>query len=137
MNHTLPSSARLRLRLALVDVSLALATMALLTLYLLALLDLSAIEWNTLAGVVGVFAIAAAAVLAPLRRRAQRPVMRFLDGEREGSVSAEELRQAFAAAVALPSTTQKLIGAAFGAAAVVVPRETSPIQANRYRSGHR
>ena len=63
MNHTLPSSARLRLRLALVDASLSLATMALLTLYLLALLDLSAIEWNTLAGVVGVFAIAAAAVL--------------------------------------------------------------------------
>ena len=61
MNAPLPTSKRLRARLALLDTLLPIGAMLLMVLYLLALLDLSSVEWRAFAGVVFVFAVMAAA----------------------------------------------------------------------------
>ncbi len=121
MSAELPTSSRLRLRLSLLDAGLPVGTLVLMVLYLAALLDLSWVEWKAFAMVIGAFGAACGVVLEPIRRRAQHPIMRFLDAEREGSVSAEELRLGFAAVIRLPSTTQKIIASGWGAAAVVLP----------------
>jgi methyl-accepting chemotaxis protein len=121
MNAVLPTSKQLRVRLTLLDASLPVGTAGLMVLYLAALLDLSSVEWKAFAGVLAGFAVAVGAVVEPLRRRAQAPVTRFLDAERDGSVTPEVLRLAFAGVLALPATTQKLIAGAWGSAAVVLP----------------
>ncbi len=121
MNASLPSARRLQLRLTVLDSSLPLGTMLLMVLYLFALLDLSITEWRAFAIVIGCFAVVAGAILEPLRRRVQRPILRFLSGERDGSLTHEELRMAFAAVVSLPTTMQKLIGSAWLASAVAIP----------------
>ena len=46
MNVQLPTSRRLRIRLGLLDACLPVATMALMVLYLLAVLHLSREEWQ-------------------------------------------------------------------------------------------
>jgi methyl-accepting chemotaxis protein len=121
MNTPLPTSSRLRVRLALLDTGLPVCTTGLMALYLFALLDLSVGEWRAFAAIVLPFAVLAGAVLEPLRRRAQRPVLRFLDGERDGGLTPVEIRDAFAAVIALPLVMQKLVGGAWGVAAIVIP----------------
>jgi methyl-accepting chemotaxis protein len=121
MNAPLPTSKYLRTRLALLDLFLPIGAMLLMVLYLLALLDLSRVEWQAFAGVVFGFAVIAAAGVEPLRRRAQKPVMRFLDGEADGSLTPQELRQAFAGVIALPTRSQRMVGGVWGIATVAIP----------------
>ncbi len=121
MKTPLPTSKQLRLRLALLDACLPIGTVGLMVLYLLALLDLSWVEWRAFAGVVFVFAAVAAIGLEPLRRRAQKPIMRFLDGDRDETLTSQDLRLAFAAVISLPSTVQRLVAGVWAIATVVIP----------------
>ena len=121
MSASLPTARQLRIRLALLDACLPVATMVLIVLYLLALLDVSSSEWQAFAGVTAVFALLAGVGLEPVRRRAQKPVMRFLEGERDGTLTPQELRLAFAGVIALPSRMQRLVGVIWLAAAAAIP----------------
>lgn len=121
MSASLPTASQLRIRLALLDACLPIGTMVLIVLYLMALLDVSSTEWRAFAGVTAVFALLAGVGLEPVRRRAQKPVMRFLDGEHDGTLAPQDLRLAFAGVIALPSVMQRLVGAIWLCAAVVIP----------------
>jgi methyl-accepting chemotaxis protein len=121
MSARLPTAKKLRMRLAMLDACLPVGTLVLMALYLAALLDLSQQEWRAFAIAVLAFAVVAAVSLEPMRRRAQKPIMRFLDAERDGALTSRELRLAFAAVVSLPSTTQRLVGGVWAIATFVIP----------------
>jgi len=121
MNAPLPTARQLRLRLGILEACLPLATMVLMVLYLLVLLNVSREEWKSFAMVASVYGVLAGVALEPLRRRVQSPLMRFLEAHHGDGVSSQQTRDAFRAVLAMPAASQRLVAGVWALAAVFIP----------------
>jgi methyl-accepting chemotaxis protein len=85
--------------------ALSLAAIAVISLYLVALLRLSAQEWTRFGALVGVLFVVLFALQAKVHERLWQPLMRCLDARAEGRSDPALLREGYAAIASLPVQT--------------------------------
>ncbi len=105
MEETHPRGRAYQARMLIVSCVLSLATVVLISLYLLALLRLGAEEWRRFAALVAVLFVVLFGLQARLHDRLWRPLVRCLDARAAGRADATLLREGFAAISALPLAT--------------------------------
>ena len=97
-----PSGRSYQARILGVSAALSLAAVAIISLYLVALLRMSSAEWTRFASLVGVFFVVLFALQARTHDRLWRPLVRCLDARVAGRSDAAILRDGYAAISALP-----------------------------------
>jgi methyl-accepting chemotaxis protein len=100
-----PKGRSYQTRMLVVSAGLSLAAVALISLYLAALLHLSAQEWGRFATLVAVFFVVLFALQARVHDALWRPLVRCLDARAEGRCDAQLLRAGYAAITSLPQRT--------------------------------
>ncbi len=122
MQLELPDGRHLRRRLALVDAAVAVPSVVVVIVYLVALVDLEPGEWRRFALAGAIVSAIVGAGFEPLRRRLQAPLWRYLDAVGRGEVPPRpELHTAFATSIALPRSTMIAMAVAWGVAVPLLP----------------
>ncbi|HVN37855.1 MAG TPA: HAMP domain-containing methyl-accepting chemotaxis protein [Myxococcota bacterium] len=105
MEESTPTGRSYQTRMLAVSAALSLATVGVITLYLVALLRMSSVEWTRFASIVGVLFVVLFVAQARMHDHLWRPLVRCLDARAAGQADATLLREGFAAIVALPLRT--------------------------------
>jgi methyl-accepting chemotaxis protein len=105
MEEMQPSGRRYQLRMLAVSAALSLATVGMISLYLAALLRMSAAEWMRFAEIVSVLFVVLFVAQARLHDRLWLPLVRCLDARAAGRTDPALLAEGFAAISALPLRT--------------------------------
>jgi len=105
MEESTPTGRSYQTRMLAVSAALSLATVGVITLYLVALLRMSSVEWTRFASIVGVLFVVLFVAQARTHDHLWRPLVRCLDARAAGHADATLLREGFAAIIALPLRT--------------------------------
>jgi methyl-accepting chemotaxis protein len=97
-----PSGRSYQLRMLTASAALSLASVAVISLYLVALLRLSALEWQRFVSLVGVLFVVLFGLQAKVHDRLWQPLKRCLDARIENRCDATLLREGYAAIASLP-----------------------------------
>ena len=105
MEESTPTGRSYQTRVLAVSAALSLATVGVITLYLVALLRMSAVEWTRFASIVGVLFVVLFVAQARMHEYLWRPLVCCLDARAAGRADPALLREGFAAIIALPVRT--------------------------------
>ena len=108
MSPVLPNSSRFRRRILSLYYSISLPGPAVVIASLVALLDLTAIEWVWLCSFTGGYAVLASAIAARKQLSAVHPIATFLNRYSEDRIGDEDCLAGFAAVLELPRSVAKV-----------------------------
>ena len=101
----LPSGSEFRRRLVVLTTPASIVAVLLMSVYLMALLRLPTEQWRTFGWIVGVLFVILSVLTNAVNYRFDAPVVRALEGMREGHATPAEIRAGFATIVDLPRRT--------------------------------